>query len=299
MLRIRFHGRGGQGMKTASRILGSAAFHAGSVVQDSPVYGAERRGAPMAAFTRIAREPIRERGMIIRADLVVVADDTLLADVAAQPLAGCDAGGTVLINSTRSEAELRHTYSALTGRVLVADCTALALRHTSSLASLSTALGVAAARLVGLSLEDALAGVGEELAGALNPAQQASNDELAREMSARAMAWEPIAERSETATREAAALAEVRLDPPGLAAPSIYAVANSPGRRTGNWRQFRPVLHQELCTRCWICFVRCPEAAIALTEQDYPVVNYDECKGCLLCVHECPTHAFVAEKENR
>jgi Pyruvate/2-oxoacid:ferredoxin oxidoreductase gamma subunit len=45
MLRIRFHGRGGQGMKTASRILGSAAFHAGLVVQDSPVYGAERRGA--------------------------------------------------------------------------------------------------------------------------------------------------------------------------------------------------------------------------------------------------------------
>ena len=50
MFRIRFHGRGGQGMKTASRILGSAAFHAGYVVQDSPIYGAERRGAPMAAF---------------------------------------------------------------------------------------------------------------------------------------------------------------------------------------------------------------------------------------------------------
>ena len=64
MLRIRFHGRGGQGMKTASRILGSAAFHAGLVVQDSPVYGAERPGTPMAAFTRIAREPILERGAI-------------------------------------------------------------------------------------------------------------------------------------------------------------------------------------------------------------------------------------------
>jgi Pyruvate/2-oxoacid:ferredoxin oxidoreductase gamma subunit len=120
MLRIRFHGRGGQGMKTASRILGSAAFHAGSVVQDSPVYGAERRGAPMAAFTRIAREPIRERGMIIRADLVVVADDTLLADVAAQPLAGCDAGGTVLINSKRSRATtyVLRAYRAGIGRGL-------------------------------------------------------------------------------------------------------------------------------------------------------------------------------------
>jgi pyruvate ferredoxin oxidoreductase gamma subunit len=299
MLRIRFHGRGGQGMKTASRILGSAAFHAGFIAQDSPVYGAERRGAPMAAFTRIAREPIRERGMITWADLVVVADDTLLADVTAQPLAGCDTGSTVLINSTQSEAALRHTYPVLTGRVLVADCTALALKYTSSLASLSTALGVAAARLVSLTLEDALAGVEEELAVTLTSTQHANNNELAQAMYARAIVWEPLAERAETATREAAPLAEVNLDSPGLAAPSIYAIANSPERRTGNWRQFRPVLHQELCTRCWICFVRCPEAAISLDDHDYPVVNYEECKGCLLCVHECPTHAFVAEKENR
>ena len=76
MFRICFHGRGGQGMKTASRILGSAAFQAGFLVQDSPVYGAEQRGAPMAAFPRIARDPIRERGMIGQPDLVVIADDT-------------------------------------------------------------------------------------------------------------------------------------------------------------------------------------------------------------------------------
>ena len=61
-------------MKTASRILGSASFHAGFVVQDSPVYGAERRGAPMSAFTRLAREPIRERGAIAIPDLVVIAE---------------------------------------------------------------------------------------------------------------------------------------------------------------------------------------------------------------------------------
>ena len=88
MLRIRFHGRGGQGMKTASRIVGSAAFQAGFVVQDAPVYGAERRGAPLAAFTRMARQSILERGAITHPDLVVVADDTLLTDPAAQPEAG-------------------------------------------------------------------------------------------------------------------------------------------------------------------------------------------------------------------
>ena len=62
MFRIRFHGRGGQGMKTASRILGAAFFRAGYEVQDAPRYGAERRGAPMLAYVRAARQPINERG---------------------------------------------------------------------------------------------------------------------------------------------------------------------------------------------------------------------------------------------
>jgi len=57
MLRIRFHGRGGQGMKTASRIVSTAAFREGLSAQDSPIYGAERRGAPVAAFTRITNTP--------------------------------------------------------------------------------------------------------------------------------------------------------------------------------------------------------------------------------------------------
>ncbi len=78
MLRIRFHGRGGQGMKTASRIVGTAAFHEGHYAQDAPLYGAERRGAPMAAFTRIDQQPILERGLIASPDIVVVAGEMLL-----------------------------------------------------------------------------------------------------------------------------------------------------------------------------------------------------------------------------
>jgi pyruvate ferredoxin oxidoreductase gamma subunit len=286
-------------MKTASRILGSAAFHAGLVVQDSPVYGAERRGAPMAAFTRIAREPIHERGAIARPDLVVVADDSLLADPAAQPLAGCDAASTVLVNSTKDTTALR----SLVGfpcRLLVADFTSLVLQTTQTLASLSSALGVVAVRLVGLTLADALVGLEEELATAHLAEQQiAANLQLAPAAYVVADAWAPVQERASETFTATEPLVEVTFDPPRLAVPSIYAEGNSPGRKTGTWRQFRPVLHPDLCTRCWICFVRCPEAAIALDANDYPVVDYDECKGCLLCVHECPTHAFTAEKEVR
>ncbi|MBI3245471.1 MAG: 2-oxoacid:acceptor oxidoreductase family protein [Deltaproteobacteria bacterium] len=299
MLRIRFHGRGGQGMKTASRILGSAGFHAGFVVQDSPVYGAERRGAPMSAFTRLAREPIRERGTVATPDLIVIADDTLLADQAAQPLLGCDEQTTILLNSTKEVADLQQIGHALAKQVLTADFTTLAIDTTQSLASLSVALGVATARLVGLSLADALVGIGDELSSHLSDTQRSQNTTLAQAAYARAKTWPVVQERLSTTTIERAVLADVAFDPPSLATPSIYASGNSPERKTGNWRQFRPILHADLCTRCWICFVRCPEAAISLDAQDYPVVDYDECKGCLLCVHECPTHAFTTEKEVR
>jgi len=298
MLRIRFHGRGGQGMKTASRIVGAAAFRAGFVVQDSPIYGAERRGAPMAAFTRIAREPIRERGAIVRPDLVVVADDSLLTDPAALPLIGCEAKTSLLINSTKEAAALR-TLIGNSSRLMAADFTALVLGTAKALASLSTALGAAAARLLGLSLEHVLAGVADELSEQLNVAQRETNAELARSAFALASQWDLVQERREDFPTVSSTLVDVTFDPPQVAAPSIYAVGNSPERRTGNWRQFRPVLDVEKCTRCWICFVRCPEAAISLDANEYPVVDYDECKGCLLCVHECPTHAFTAEKELR
>jgi len=298
MLRIRFHGRGGQGMKTASRIVGSAAFHAGFVVQDSPIYGAERRGAPMAAFTRIAKESIRERGVIAQPDLVVVADDSLLADASALPLAGCDTHTVLLINSTKDEMSLR-AQAPNCGRLLIVDFTALILEKTRTLASLSTALGAASACLVGLSLVEVLAGLDEELAEHLDARQKELNRELGRAAFSLASRWAPVREQEEREATTATTLADVAFALPRVAAPSVYAVGNSPARKTGNWRQFRPALTVEKCTRCWICFVRCPEAAISLDEHDYPVVDYDECKGCLLCVHECPTHAFTAEKEQR
>jgi len=98
VLSIRFHGRGGQDAKTASRILGTAAFLEGFQAQDSPIYGAERRGAPVSAYTRIATEPIRERGFIAYPDLVVVADASLIQDPPAHVLDGIDQETAVFVN---------------------------------------------------------------------------------------------------------------------------------------------------------------------------------------------------------
>ena len=99
MFRIRFHGRGGQGMKTASRILGSAFFSAGYEIQDAPRYGAERRGAPIFAYVRADKTTINERGIIDHPDLVVVADDSLVGMPAAGVVQGVDEHTVLLINS--------------------------------------------------------------------------------------------------------------------------------------------------------------------------------------------------------
>jgi pyruvate ferredoxin oxidoreductase gamma subunit len=128
MLRIRFHGRGGQGMKTASRIVGTAAFHEGYYAQDAPIYGAERGGAPMAAFTRIDDQPIVERGLIAAPDLIVVADQTLLADTHAQPLQGLTANGAVLLNSASPPEYLTERYG-IPGRLTALDGSQLMLTH--------------------------------------------------------------------------------------------------------------------------------------------------------------------------
>ncbi len=117
MYRIRFHGRGGQGIKTAGRVLGTAFFLEGFTVQDSPRYGAERRGAPIVAYVRAAQRPIDERGVIQHPDLVVVVDETLVQVVAAEVLTGVTPR-TVLLMTSRDDAEIWRHRLSFAGAVL-------------------------------------------------------------------------------------------------------------------------------------------------------------------------------------
>jgi len=111
MLRVRFHGRGGQGIKTASQILGTAAFLSGFQSQDFPLYGAERRGAPIVAFTRINKTPILERGPISIPDLLLIGDETLLEDSQAAPLCGSDEQTVVFVNSEKDSQVLKKDFN--------------------------------------------------------------------------------------------------------------------------------------------------------------------------------------------
>lgn len=98
MVEIRIHGRGGQGVVVASKLLSLALFQRGMWVQSFPTFGAERRGAPVAAFVRMDEAPITLRCGIERPQVVLLLDHTLLKE--SDPLAGLEAGGTLVVNSS-------------------------------------------------------------------------------------------------------------------------------------------------------------------------------------------------------
>ena len=102
---IRWHGRGGQGAKTAALLLADVAFKTGKYVQGFPEYGPERMGAPITAYNRISDQPITVHSNIYEPDYVVVVDESLLETI--DVTKGLKENGAVIINSERSKEELR------------------------------------------------------------------------------------------------------------------------------------------------------------------------------------------------
>jgi pyruvate ferredoxin oxidoreductase gamma subunit len=139
MIEIRFHGRGGQGAVTAAEILAKAAFEDGKYCQAFPFFGAERKGAPVMAFTRIHDKPIRRRYQVYNPDHVLVLDETLLEAV--DVLSGLKTGGKVIVNTKEDlklgDAEV-HTIDA-TGIAL--DVLSVPIVNTVMLGSFARIIG--------------------------------------------------------------------------------------------------------------------------------------------------------------
>ncbi len=105
MTEIIWHGRGGQGAKTAATMLAAMAIHEGKYSQGSPEYGPERQGAPMKGYTRISSDPVRIHSSIREGDVAVVLDATLLKTV--DVLGQLKPDGVLIVNTTKSPDELR------------------------------------------------------------------------------------------------------------------------------------------------------------------------------------------------
>jgi pyruvate ferredoxin oxidoreductase gamma subunit len=127
MIEIRWHGRGGQGAKSASQLLADSAFFAGKYVQSFPEYGPERGGAPITAYNRISDTRCDIHSNIYEPDYVVVVDETLLTTV--DVAAGLKENGAVIINSAKEPEELRPLLHGYQGQICTIDAKALSLKH--------------------------------------------------------------------------------------------------------------------------------------------------------------------------
>ena len=302
MYRIRFHGRGGQGMKTASRILGTAFFLAGYEVQDAPRYGAERRGAPMFAYVRADRQVINERGIIINPDLVVVSDDSLVPVPAAGVLQGLHADTVLLINSQESCETWQHRLNISSPIVTLP--ASVELEDRAELPFVSAICAGAAASLLGVISRESLSqAIEQELA-------ELEKKEVIKLNLERALAaYDTIAVECDSRVKEGGYLSFTSHEPPQLidmpfeaasiSAPVIHGGLTSVQVNTGLWRTMRPVIDYDLCKGCWwVCSTFCPDGAINVVENQ-PEIDYDHCKGCLICAAQCPPHAIGAIPETQ
>lgn len=125
MIEIRWHGRGGQGAKTASLLLADAAFNTGKFIQGFPEYGPERMGAPITAYNRISDTEIRVHSNIYEPDFVVVVDDTLINTV--DVTKGLKQDGAILINTNESLEKTKEKLKGYTGKIYLLDATKISI----------------------------------------------------------------------------------------------------------------------------------------------------------------------------
>lgn len=126
MIEIRWHGRGGQGAKTASLLLADAAFNTGKYIQGFPEYGPERMGAPITAYNRISDTPIRIHSNIYEPDYVVVVDDSLIGAV--DVTSGLKDNGAIVINTNEDIDSLRKKLNGFSGKIYTIDASKISLK---------------------------------------------------------------------------------------------------------------------------------------------------------------------------
>ncbi len=300
MFRIRFHGRGGQGMKTASRILGTAFFIEGYEVQDAPRYGAERRGAPIFAYVRADKVAVNERGIISHPDLVVVSDDTLVGMPAAGVMQGIDQNTVLLINSHETADTWQQRLNTQ-AKIIILPAQE-EIEDRAELPYIGSQCAAAAAALSHvISKQTFTQALTEEL-------QHLGDEVVKQNLAVASTAFDAMAPHSGIVKESALPSAtdyikpewiELPFEKAEISAPAIHSGATSVKVRTGLWRTMRPVINYEKCSGCWwICSTYCPDGAINVTDDKLPDIDYDHCKGCLVCVAQCPPHAIESIPEH-
>ncbi|PKN01571.1 MAG: pyruvate synthase [Elusimicrobia bacterium HGW-Elusimicrobia-1] len=154
IIEIRWHGRGGQGAKTAALLFGEAVLSTGKYIQAFPEYGPERMGAPVQAFNRISDHPILIHSAITNPKYVIVLDETLMGPI--DVTAGMGAEAVIIVNTERTKEDVAATLGLKPSQVHVINATKIA-RDTIGLPIPNTPMLGALVKIIeGLSLDDIL-----------------------------------------------------------------------------------------------------------------------------------------------
>lgn len=294
LVEIKWLGRGGQGAVTASNILATAAYLDGyKGVQALPFFGGERRGAPVSAFTRLSDREIRVRSQIYEPDVMIVLDPVLPMQI--DVTAGIKKGGCIILNTPRkpSDVNLKGDFEIATvDAVSIAEeinlkVAGIPIYNTPMLGSFSKATNLVSLKAI---KEAIVKHFGEKLAK-LN-------------VKAAEIAYERTIVGSSYTSFHFVNPSGMKVE--GLEIKSLRELPVSPvskprkasmGAPTGTWREYRPMLNKEMCKKCMLCWLYCPDGVIMIDEDKYPVFDYEYCKGCGVCAYECRFKAIELVRE--
>jgi 2-oxoacid:acceptor oxidoreductase gamma subunit (pyruvate/2-ketoisovalerate family)/2-oxoacid:acceptor oxidoreductase delta subunit (pyruvate/2-ketoisovalerate family) len=242
----------------------------GKFSQAIPMYGTERRGAPLVAFVRIDDVRVRERELVHEPDIVIVLDPLLSTE---QSVAnGLKKGGQLILNSHLPPEKVE-----IAGDIKIAtvDATKIALEtlkrpitNTAILGAFSKVVGFPSIEAIEKAIRKQFPGrVGEMNVAAIHQ----SYEEVTPAVQAKNM--EPEDEEEELEVTGYGVLKDV-----------------------SSWRVFTPIIDLDKCTGCRACWLFCPETAIKWNDDNRPEIEYHKCKGCGICVEECPVKCIDFER---
>jgi pyruvate ferredoxin oxidoreductase gamma subunit len=274
----------------AAQALASAAFQEGGYATAFPFFGAERRGAPVLAFTRIDKKRIYRKTQVYEPDFVVVLDEGLIEGV--NVVEGLKKGGMVIVNSAKKPEEID---VGIDVKLATVDATSVALEVLKQPATNSAILG-AIAKVTGLvKIESVEKGIMQVFGDRLGPKVGELNGRAARVAYDRTIIGESHGHRKIQVTKKW--LPDVNELPLGVASVKMETEAGmvGPGSfkeyKTGSWKVFHPEYDKEKCTMCNFCWFYCPEGCI-YRKGDHMEYDMEYCKGCGICANECPTDAL-------
>jgi pyruvate ferredoxin oxidoreductase gamma subunit len=270
VIEIRLHGRGGQGAVTASRIIAAAAFEDGKYSQAIPMYGTERRGAPLTAFVRIDDVRVRERELVHHPDYSICFDEYISMN---QTIANdVKPGGVVLANTKFKPEDL-----PLAGdiRIATVDATGIALKHLGRPITNTAILGAFSKLCPEISMKGVEKAIYKYFPGRVGD----MNVKAAQESYETVSALVP------------ATIKEVPKQIEEIVSSGFGTLKDVSG-----WRVFEPVVDEEKCIGCKNCWIYCPEAALEWTADNKPAVISRSCKGCGVCANECPVKAIEMKR---